>query len=85
LDLGFTAREFETMSRMSSWGTCGFRFDEKSFHLDKTEKEIVGRKCKRIIDWGRLEYLKNNGYKVSLVHYIPKEFSIENALLIARK
>lgn len=85
-EMGFDKEEFEFLSKMSSWGTCGFKTDDDTFHLNKNEKESLGRKCKRLIDMGRVLYLKENGYsKVYLIHYIPVEFSLENCLLIGIK
>lgn len=36
--MGFNRDDFEFISRMSSWGTCGFKTDDNTFHLDTKEK-----------------------------------------------
>jgi tRNA:m4X modification enzyme len=53
--------------------------------LKVDEKEILGYTCKRIIDQGRLEYLRENGFTVELVHYVDREVSPENIALFARR
>ena len=69
LNQGFTSSDFNNIVRMSSWAT--------SCHTE------VGRMCKRLIDAGRVEYLKKVGYKAHLVYYCTLEDSLENCLLVA--
>lgn len=45
--------------------------------------EVIGLKCKRLIDLARLAYLKDNGLKAWLVYYVDRSTSLENVLLIA--
>lgn len=46
--------------------------------------EGVGLKCKRLIDLARVHYLQENGLRAAhLVHYVPKDTSLENVLLVA--
>lgn len=46
-------------------------------------KEMIGLKCKRLLDIARLEYLRANGYTTKLVYYVDRSVSLENALLLA--
>lgn len=39
--------------------------------------------CKRLIDAGRVHYLKSKGYETKLVTYIDKSVSLENVALVA--
>ena len=52
--------------------------------LDVTERSSLGRKCKRLIDTGRLLWLKEKGMQSKLVEYIAPSVSPENKLLLAR-
>ena len=48
---------------------------------DKTE---IGLKCKRIIDLGRCNYLKNCGYEAELLFYVKSDVTLENVALLAK-
>lgn len=39
--------------------------------------------CKRLIDAGRLQFLRDLGFQTEMVHYCPERVSPENALLLA--
>jgi len=51
--------------------------------MDVKRKEELGYMCKRILDVGRVLYLRDNGFDSKLVYYIGSDVSPENALLIA--
>ncbi|KAG4105299.1 DUF715-domain-containing protein [Neocallimastix lanati (nom. inval.)] len=47
------------------------------------ERTVFGRKCKRFLDMGRVQYLRRHGYKkVRLVHYVTQNYSLENCALV---
>lgn len=48
------------------------------------EREQIGRNCKRLIDYGRLQYLKEAGLEVSMKEYIDGNLTPENIVLIAK-
>ncbi|KAI9099003.1 hypothetical protein K1719_024770 [Acacia pycnantha] len=48
------------------------------------ERAALGFKCKRIIDMGRLLWLRKRGLNTLLVRYVPSTISPENYLLIAK-
>ncbi|XP_055945257.1 tRNA:m(4)X modification enzyme TRM13 homolog [Argiope bruennichi] len=52
-------------------------------NLKHEEREIIGMQCKRLIDAGRIQFLKDEGYDVRLVTYIDKFVSLENVALLA--
>ncbi|GAB4817542.1 hypothetical protein N2152v2_004588 [Parachlorella kessleri] len=52
--------------------------------LGRAERMAVGHKCKRLIDYGRMLWLQQQGFKAELVAYVPPEVSGENRLLLAR-
>lgn len=51
--------------------------------LDHKQREVIGFKCKRVIDAGRVQYLKKFGFDVKLVYYVDAVTSLENCALIA--
>jgi len=54
--------------------------------LSVTERESIGRKCKRLIDQGRLVYLTERGLACCLRAYVDEEITPENVvLLVTRK
>ena len=46
-------------------------------------REAIGLKCKRLIDLGRLAYLKEHGLDARLVYFVEKATSLENVMIIA--
>ena len=46
-------------------------------------KESIGLQCKRLIDAGRVWYLRQCGYEAEQCHYVDKNISLENNLIIA--
>ncbi|RUS88768.1 hypothetical protein EGW08_003485 [Elysia chlorotica] len=52
-------------------------------HLTVPEREKIGRQCKRIIDTGRLHYLRSKGMQASLREYIDEDTTPENVVLVA--
>jgi len=61
--------------------------DETSAHysgLDHDKREIIGYACKRILDAGRAEFLRQYGFDVELVYYSDRKTTLENCALIAR-
>ncbi|KAG8186813.1 hypothetical protein JTE90_020491 [Oedothorax gibbosus] len=55
----------------------------KKLNLKHEEREIIGMQCKRLIDAGRVLYLRKKGYDTKLVTYIDKSVSLENVAMIA--
>ena len=58
---------------------------DASLWRSKSERALLGRKCKRIIDAGRVAYLETLQLRAKLVHYCDVQDSIENCLLVAWK
>lgn len=52
--------------------------------LSESNREEIGRLCKRVLDCGRIQYLNNAfpSLSVQLKHYVSPEVSLENALLL---
>ncbi|NXE89384.1 TRM13 enzyme, partial [Menura novaehollandiae] len=51
--------------------------------LTVEERKEIGCLCKRLIDHGRIEYLRQHGYKATLQYYTESAVSLENVLLTA--
>lgn len=49
----------------------------------KADRVVLGRKCKRVLDAGRADYLERHHLRTQLVHYCEEDDSIENCLLLA--
>ncbi|XP_066209724.1 tRNA:m(4)X modification enzyme TRM13 homolog [Saccopteryx leptura] len=51
--------------------------------LPVEEKQQLGHLCKRLIDQGRVEYLRRKGFRPALQYYTDPAVSLENVLLTA--
>ncbi|XP_052774207.1 tRNA:m(4)X modification enzyme TRM13 homolog isoform X2 [Mya arenaria] len=51
--------------------------------LTQSEREQIGRKCKRLIDHGRICYLQEHGLRSTMKIYIEEFFTPENVVLLA--
>lgn len=57
----------------------------KRQRLSLSERELIGDMCKRILDYGRLQYLREHGFEAELKYYVARDVTLENVCLIARK
>lgn len=58
---------------------------EPTQRLGREQRELIGYQCKRILDHGRLEHLRANGYQASLKFYVPRDVTLENVVLLAKR
>ncbi|KAJ3122132.1 hypothetical protein HK098_003111 [Nowakowskiella sp. JEL0407] len=70
--------------------TEGMDFNDKEdgehwSKLSYEDREEFGFKCKRILDYGRILYLREHGFEVRLVYYAERRVSLENCALVAFK
>ncbi|CAG9765306.1 unnamed protein product [Ceutorhynchus assimilis] len=90
---GLSITDFNVMCRLSSWATCGSREfeenkltdNEQDYGLGKAEREEIGRRCKNIINWGRLMHLKEHNLECFLHYYVETSITLENVALVAIK
>ncbi|XP_016918188.2 tRNA:m(4)X modification enzyme TRM13 homolog [Apis cerana] len=98
---GFIPNDFTILCSIASWATCGSVLNKeietsktqnniKNIStniktLTSNEKENIGRKVKSILNWGRLEYLKNVGFQSNLIYYTTSDVSLENMCIITTK
>ncbi|KXJ16130.1 tRNA:m(4)X modification enzyme TRM13 homolog [Exaiptasia diaphana] len=55
----------------------------QSLGLSIAEREDIGRQCKRLLDLGRLWYLRTKGMSAKLCYYVDRSVSLENVVLLA--
>lgn len=54
-------------------------------NLSAHYREEIGRKAKQVLDYGRMQYMCEQGFECSLVQYVTKETTLENVALIAKR
>jgi tRNA:m4X modification enzyme len=88
-EIGFSKSEFEYLCLITSWAISDVRtFKDNASSMDytgltKQQKKEIGFQAKRLIDIGRVLYLRKCNFESSLVYYIDCNISPENVLLIA--
>ncbi|XP_019711416.1 tRNA:m(4)X modification enzyme TRM13 homolog isoform X3 [Hippocampus comes] len=91
-DLGLGPAEFSAFCRMSSWATCGVRAAPRAAGAEEasdgglpspSERERIGRRCKLLLDAGRVEFLRAEGFDARLTRYVGAGVTPENVLLTA--
>lgn len=53
--------------------------------FDIKQRETIGLKCKRVLDYSRLEFLKSHHYLASLKYYVSSDITLENVCLFASR
>ncbi|KAJ1979302.1 tRNA:m4X modification enzyme [Dimargaris verticillata] len=95
--LGIDGALFARVASMSSWATCGPPVGKKApvdaettcdtrndpHFIDPAAREEVGRCCKRVLDFGRVELLHGMGFTSELLYYTTPNTSLENMVLVA--
>ncbi|KAG6547869.1 hypothetical protein Mapa_010689 [Marchantia paleacea] len=61
------------------------RLSEAMDAMDVGARAELGRKCKHLIDFGRLLFVRRHGMSAKIVKYISAAVSPENKLLLARR
>jgi len=75
-EYNMSKEEFDLMTRISSWATLKNENDKNY---------ILGKQIKSLLDYGRCQYLKNNGFKeVKLIEYINSDITKENIIILAK-
>ena len=91
-ELRFAAQDLEHVFWLSSWATlkggahgaveAPGREDLYFSSIPLERRVETGRRCKQLLDAGRLEWLRRRGYKASGVRYVTREVTPENYLLV---
>uniref|UniRef100_A0A0N5AI45 tRNA:m(4)X modification enzyme TRM13 n=1 Tax=Syphacia muris TaxID=451379 RepID=A0A0N5AI45_9BILA len=58
---------------------------KKMENLTNEEKQVLGRKAKVLLEFGRAKHIQEFGYDVKLCQYVDLEISPENLLIIGKK
>ncbi|XP_030758310.1 tRNA:m(4)X modification enzyme TRM13 homolog isoform X1 [Sitophilus oryzae] len=97
----FTKEDFNIMCCLSSWATCGSGLSREvrekidkdpeetekclEYGLKRNDREEIGRRCKNLINWGRLLHLETAGFTCSLHYYVDNNVTLENVCIVAYK
>lgn len=91
--LGIGEQEFDGLCRISSWATSGSREEgssqeevqdvETRLSMTPEERQAIGQQSKRVLDMGRVRYLRNLGLRVGMDVYVSSQVSLENLVLWA--
>ncbi|XP_059621743.1 tRNA:m(4)X modification enzyme TRM13 homolog [Phlebotomus argentipes] len=57
--------------------------EEDTVKMSRKEKQELGIRCKRILDYARLVYLRQNHYDASLIYYVSRDVTLENVCIVA--
>ncbi|SCV00779.1 LAMI_0G07250g1_1 [Lachancea mirantina] len=83
---------FLALKKIATWAVCGRRpgmtdsdVNNHFTGLPVVDREKLGQMARRIIDEGRAQLLRDEGYNVSLVEYIESEVSLENVAMVVTK
>lgn len=77
--------ELEIQDQAAKYGHASEKLHPNYGRLSHKTREDIGIMCKRLIDVGRLEYLRQHNYKSNLCYYVPVTDTLENVLLTAVK
>ncbi|XP_014486542.1 PREDICTED: tRNA:m(4)X modification enzyme TRM13 homolog [Dinoponera quadriceps] len=50
-----------------------------------SDRELVGRKAKTLLNWGRLVFLQSVGFQAELFYYTSTDVSLENMCIVATR
>ncbi|KAG5666436.1 hypothetical protein PVAND_014464 [Polypedilum vanderplanki] len=85
---GIDRKTFNVIIRMVSWCVCGDgrrREDRKNEILNNEkmkEREVVGWRCKRLLDYARVKVMSDAGYDTGLSYYVDKSHTLENICIV---
>jgi len=65
-------------------GDVNFRL-HRELGLTSDEQREIGKMCKRLIDQGRILYLRSHGYNCKLIEYINSDITPENISLMVTR
>lgn len=90
LSNGIDKKTFEVMIKIVSWFTCGDghnrnnRDNTNEKETEKKEKEEIGWKCKRVIDYARMQFMIVHDYDMVMSFYAEQEVTLENVCVIGK-
>mmetsp|Transcript_10370 Transcript_10370/g.19878 ORF Transcript_10370/g.19878 Transcript_10370/m.19878 type:complete len:97 (-) Transcript_10370:166-456(-) len=60
-------------------------FKAAAKEFSQREKKEIGAMCKRMIDYGRIAFLRRLGFNCTLIRYVPANVTTENILLCGQR
>ena len=81
---------FQLLKQISSWCTCSLPDSCHLSELSNGERELIGWRCKRILDFARIDALleaignKSQNFHIELCEYAPNSITPENICLLLR-
>lgn len=86
IELGIDKRIFNIIIRLVSWAVCGdgrSRQERNKGDMELVnEREAIGWKCKRLLDFARVKFMQDNGYDAHLSFYVDKKYTLENVCIV---
>lgn len=58
---------------------------DQEIGLNREQKSEIGKKCKYVLNWGRLHYLQTLNFKCNLHYYVDEDISPENLCIAVYK
>lgn len=100
-DNGFSEKDFLLITKMASYAICGTGMSRErrkllQDNLNQNEEATkikmtaerrmdIGIMCKRLLDHGRLEFLREKGFEGDLKCYVGNDVTLENVALILKR
>ena len=58
---------------------------DREIGLNRAQKGEIGKRCKAILNWGRLQFLEGLGFQCNLHFYVGSDVSLENVCIVGRR
>ncbi|XP_047027422.1 tRNA:m(4)X modification enzyme TRM13 homolog isoform X2 [Helicoverpa zea] len=93
-ELGISGDEFNVMLGIVSWATCGDGrsrraraegAEAREGRLEAAARARAGRRAKRLVEWARVQWLRERGFAARLVYFVPPHVSPENVAIVATR
>lgn len=82
------AEEHDTFTHKEDETTVDQKINERlhvKLGLSSSDQEEIGRICKFIIDYGRIQYINGYGFQAKLVEYVDRQTTPENVALVINR
>lgn len=92
--MGISGDEFNVMLGIVSWATCGTGRSRGAGRgaagaegraAGAEGRAAAGRRAKRVLDWARVQFLRERGFSATLCRFVPSGVSPENICIVASK
>jgi tRNA:m4X modification enzyme len=91
--VGIDRRTFNMIIKMASWCTSGDGRSREERKMNasvendekREEREEVGWRCKRLLDYARVKVMEEAGFDCGLSYYAEKSHTLENVCIVGRR